>query len=261
MTIAASLDHVKKRVDDYLWRAKAKPMQRLRGVLCEEFSKFENVAIIGGLVRDFAHFGRRGFSSDVDLVIAVDPVELDDFAIKIGATRNRFGGFGLTTEAWKIDFWALENTWTHKQGHVELRELADITKSTFFTCDAIAYNIHERVVYAEKSYLDQFFKRTIDINLKPNPSIEGNLIRAIRRIENWDFRAGTRLREFIEENLDESVFERIKKTEASLYPEPVISKFGSSDALRKHCLDYRNRKPLHSQVLSQLPLPLLYDSH
>lgn len=261
MKTADSLHHVKQRVDDYLWRSKAEPIRRLRAVLDEHFLRFDSIAIIGGLVRDLALHGRDGFSSDVDLVIDVDPISLDDFAISLGATRNRFGGFGLSTPWWKIDFWALRNTWAYRQHYVNLRQLSDIMKTTFFDCDAIIYDLRSRKVMAMEGYVQRLHDRVIDINLLPNPSTDGNLIRAIRRILMWDMKAGPKLRHFIDNHLDDDALERICRVEKAIYPISMASKFDTAIEARKACSSYRERAILHSLAKTQLHLPLIYSSN
>jgi hypothetical protein len=256
MRPAASLYHLKKRVDAYLWKAPAPPMQRLRQALRDNFLHFDRIAIIGGILRDFARSGRGGFASDVDLVIDVDPVSLDGFAQKLGATRNRFGGYALKTPWWKIDFWALKNTWAHRQFYVRLSTLADLPKSTFFNFDAIIYDIHEKEIYAADNYIDILNKRVLEINLLPNPSIDGNLIRAIRRTIAWDVRMGPRLKSFVDEHLDYQMFGKICETERKLYPEVLIGKFADPDAVREYCFFRSSRIPAHSQAGFQYEFPV-----
>ena len=69
MIIARDERVLKRRVDDYLWRDKSKTVQALRQTLIEEFGDFEKVSIFGGMIRDIARGGKRGFRSDIDLVI------------------------------------------------------------------------------------------------------------------------------------------------------------------------------------------------
>lgn len=225
MTPAETLPKLKRRIDDYLWREDGLPMQRLREVLEAKFQPLGPVAIIGGLVRDIARKGKVGFRSDIDLVIDAEPACVAAVAAKLGATPNRFGGFASVHPHWKVDFWSLPNTWASAVGLVRTDTLADVVHTTFFDCDAICYEVQNRKIHALPGYLDRLAARTIDVNLLPNPSIDGNLLRAARRVLLWRFRPGPGLRAFIERELNEESFDRIVATEQIIYPNGVVGTF------------------------------------
>lgn len=250
-----SRTHLKRRVDDYLWRNQDLPMRRLREVLQSQFLPLGQVAVIGGLVRDIARKGPRGFKSDVDLVLDVAPRKVDKLAVKLGAVRNRFGGYGLRTPLWKIDFWALRNTWAHKEGHAYINSLDHLPRATFFNVDAIVYVLNERRLVADDAYIDQLLSRLLEINLLPNPSVEGNLVRAIRRILGWNMRAGCRLQEFIQDNLSDTMLERVKAVEHSLYMYSYATAFHDRDELLEALCSPRKRKAAHREAGLQYTLP------
>lgn len=225
MTTAETLPKLKRRIDDYLWREDGLPMQRLREILEAKFEPLGPVAIIGGLVRDIARKGKVGFRSDIDLVIDAEPACVAALAAKLGATPNRFGGFSSIHPHWKVDFWSLPNTWASAVGLVPTDTLADLVHTTFFDCDAICYEVQNRKIHALPGYLDRLAQRTIDVNLLPNPSIDGNLLRAARRVLLWRFRPGPGLRAFIARELNEESFDRIVATEKSIYQNDVIGTF------------------------------------
>lgn len=225
MTPAETLPKLKRRIDDYLWREDALPIQRLREMLATKFEPLGPVAIIGGLVRDIARKGKVGFRSDVDLVIDAAPARVAALAAKLDAIPNRFGGFASVHPHWKVDFWSLPNTWASAVGLVRTGTLADLVDTTFFDCDAICYEVQKRKVHALPGYLERLAARTIDVNLLPNPSIDGNLLRAARRILLWQFRPGPGLRAFIERELNDESFDRIVGTEQAIYPNAVVSTF------------------------------------
>jgi hypothetical protein len=235
---ADSLPKLKRRIDDYL-REDAVPIQRLRELLKKRFQPLGPVAIIGGLVRDFARKGKVGFRSDVDLVIDAEPSAVAQLAMEMSATPNRFGGFSATHPHWKVDFWSLSNTWASAVGLVEVRSLADLVQTTFFDCDAICYEIKAKGgrLHAQDGYLERIASRVIDVNLLPNPSIDGNLLRAARRILLWGFTPGPGLQQFIQRELNEQSFVRIANTEQSIYPDSVVGSFASGSALRAALLD------------------------
>lgn len=107
---------LKRRVDDYLWRDKSKTVAALRLVLESRFADFDDVSIFGGMIRDLAKNGKRGFQSDVDIVVDAPESEVKELAERLSAKPNMFGGFGFQTDRWQIDFWALETTWSHRHG-------------------------------------------------------------------------------------------------------------------------------------------------
>ncbi|WP_216076156.1 hypothetical protein, partial [Acinetobacter baumannii] len=63
-----------------------------------------------------------------------------------------------------------------------MRKLEDVLLGTFFDWDAIAYDLWERKLICSDDYLERIRAKRLDINLQPNPSPMGNLVRAIRRL-------------------------------------------------------------------------------
>lgn len=230
-SVTLSRRHLKRRVDDYLWYDQSPPLIRLRKILQDKFIPLGQVAIIGGLLRDFARKGPSGFKSDVDLVIKAPSTDVAALAETLGAVQNRFGGFALVTPSWKIDFWALRNTWAHTAGFVNVRSLTDLTKCTFFTTDAIIYNINRREIFASEVYLHGILRRQIEINLLDNPSPDGNMVRAVRRTLAWNMRAGPKLKTFFSELLDQMMFNHIIETENRLYGNSYAEKYDNVDDL------------------------------
>ena len=254
MTPADTLPKLKRRVDDYLWREEAVPIQRLREILATKFMPLGPVAIIGGLVRDIARRGKVGFRSDVDLVVDADPVRVAALAAELGATPNRFGGFSSVHPHWKVDFWSLPNTWAAAVGLVQVEALADVVRTTFFDCDAICYEVRKRKVHVLPGYLERLADRTIDVNLLPNPSVDGNLLRAARRILLWHFKPGAVLRAFIERELNDESFQRIIAAEQAIYSNDVIGSFAGPRQLAEALLGDET-PTLFSGFGKQLKLP------
>jgi hypothetical protein len=193
-------------------------------------SEVGEVSIVGGLVRDLAFYGpdERPIS-DIDLVITGSPSMIEVFAKRLHAERNRFGGYGLKTEAYKVDFWSLSSTWARRQGHVSMRHSKDLIKCTFFDWDAVIYSTKTRKVHAIDGYLDRLQNRVLDLNLVPNPSIKGNLVRALRRIMMWDVRPGPKLRSFIDEALPAHDWSSLIAAERGAFNTHYLSEFLDSD--------------------------------
>lgn len=255
MTTASSQTHLKRRLDDYIWHDKGLPMERLRELLRTQFMPLGEVYVIGGLVRDIARFGKTKFKSDVDLVFNVAPKKIERFAIELGATPNQFGGYGLRTPLWKIDFWSLRNTWAHKAGHVSIRDETDLLKCTFFDIDSIIYNLSTREITARPGYLEIIRNRRIDINLRPNPSEDGNLLRAMRRVLSWNLSPGPRLSEFFVETMNEQMFANLQAAEERLYTHQFSKSFDDYEDLLEALLRPRVRKLSHHGVAAQYALP------
>lgn len=236
MPLAPNLFALKRRLDRYFWQNRSAEMALLNQVFDEHFLRFDRVAVVGGLVRDFAREGRAGFRSDVDLVIEASAASVAEVAERLGGTSNRFGGHGVKVGAWKIDFWALETTWAARHAGVAVSRLEDITKCTFFDSDAVAYDLRTRRVLCSPSYLDRLAGAELDVNLGATPSPQGNLLRSMRRLVLWRYRSGPGLRRFIEEHLDEDNFQAVRAAEAKLFSLPVSTTWSNAASARRALL-------------------------
>jgi hypothetical protein len=240
MSTAPSKIALKRRLDRYFWANSTGEMEFLRHVLDAKFTGFERVAVIGGLVRDFAHGGRKSFRSDLDLVIDAPKERVAELASSLHATPNRFGGFGCNQGPWKIDFWALETTWARR--YVPLRSLEDIVSSTFFDWDAAAYDLKRRKLICSEDYLIRIRSKTLDINLLPNPSPLGNLVRAVRRLVIWRVQAGPLLKEFIDQHLDDDALRFIQAKERELYSVAVSERWATAAGAKEALFRRREDK-------------------
>jgi hypothetical protein len=255
MGVASNIKDLKRRVDDYLWRDQSMPLKELRAIFSQHFSKLGQVSIIGGLVRDVARNGASNFRSDIDLVIDAPKEDISHWAKTVGARPNRFGGYAVRYSQWKVDFWALSETWAHKSGHVNVNSLDDLTKCTFFDWDAVVYDIATKSIHCRSDYLEIIRGGTIEINLEANPSLEGNLLRAVRRLLLWNIDSGPRLRSFILENLDDVQLHYIRTKEAQLYANPVVWHIKDLAHLRHQIESVANRLELDTSFSEQLLLP------
>lgn len=251
MSTAPNNAALKRRLDRYFWANDTGEMAFMRQVLKDRFFEFDRVAVIGGLVRDFARAGRTGFRSDLDLVIDGPADRVAAFAAELGATSNRFGGFGCKLGPWLIDFWALEATWARRHRHVPVHKLEDVIGCTFFDWDAIAYDLKSRRLICANDYLGRIRERTLDVNLLPNPSPLGNLVRAVRRLVLWQLQAGPSLQRFIHDYLDEAALRFIQAKEAELYCSAVSARWSTAKEARTELLS-DDRKRNGAQV--ELPL-------
>lgn len=221
MLIARDEKVLKRRVDDYIWRDKSKTVLALRDVLINEFGDFDKVSIFGGMIRDIARDGKRGFRSDVDLVIDAPTDQVKNLAKRLSAKPNMFGGFGHRSTRWEIDFWALETTWAHRYGYIKASSVDDLLQGTFFDWDAAHYDIKSRKLYSQCGYLERIRSKTLGVNLTNTPSAVGNAVRAIRRVLLWDLKASPNLLDFVDhvvagEGLEALVYYERRKYQGSV---------------------------------------------
>ena len=234
MPTAPNYSALKRRLDRYFWANKTAEMTCLQATLAQHFQTFARVAVVGGLVRDFAREGRSEFRSDVDLVIDAPAEEVARLAKRLKATPNRFGGYGSKEGPWKIDFWALETTWARR--HVSVQKLEDVILCTFFDWDAAAYDLWERKLICADGYLDRLGRQVLDINLRPNPSPMGNLVRAIRRLILWHVLPGPELRKFIDEHLNDDALRFVQAKERELFSHHVSLNWQTSREAKEFLL-------------------------
>lgn len=255
MTIAPTTAILKRRLDRYLWWDENLANKRLRAVLEYHFSQFDEFAIVGGMVRDFARVGKTGFVSDVDLVVNAPDAKVADMAKAVGARVNAFGGYSISSQGWNVDFWALGNTWAVREGLVEAKTLGDFTRSTFFNYDAVVYDVRRRRVLCDESYLDRLHGKEMEVNLLPNPTIVGNLFRAIRRVLLWDLSAGPRLKAFIDQYLDNEAFREIVRMDQRKSASPFLHKYKSVSELKEATISKEYRRAMATYYGKQLDLP------
>jgi hypothetical protein len=254
MPVAPNLYALKRRLDRYFWANRSSEMVIFKEIFTAYFGNFERVAVIGGLVRDFAREGRAGFRSDIDLVIDAPEGIVAGLARSLNATPNRYGGYGVRSSVWQIDFWALETTWAARNAGINVERLQDVIRCTFFDWDAIAYDLKSQRLICSVDYLNRISSRRIDVNLRMTPSPEGNLLRAVRRMVLWQLDPGPALRAFIDESLEPKTFHAIKVKERERYKNPVTAAWDSVEVAKRELLDNSQRLKLNSQL--RLPLTL-----
>lgn len=221
LTLAQLNDDVR----DFL-RSPNPSIARIYREIVSPLTEIGNTYVIGGLIRDLAIYGLNDRpESDVDLVVRCTPAELDRFAQTCGGVKNRFGGYAVRTDAYRVDFWAFSSTWAKKAGHVLLKKPADLTKTTFFDWDAIVYGITEHKIWAIDRYLDRLNLGRLDINLPQNPSRLGTLVRGLRRLMMWDARPSARLRHYIDEELRHFSWREIVNAERGAFYTTYLDEF------------------------------------
>ena len=181
-------------------------------------------AVVGGMLRDIGLFGNRNFTSDIDLVIDAHSLTgFHKFIREHNGEMNRFGGYSLRKGRWRIDVWALQETWAHVNGYASIKTIDDVRNVTFFTSDAILFDLTNKKIIADCAYFENIRNRHLDINLNASPNPLGNAIRAFRYALLKDFCWGSRLSSFVLDITHEYGVDALKKQEKNSYGTAYIS--------------------------------------
>jgi hypothetical protein len=198
--------------------------QRQVARLIDRLADVGPIAIFGGMLRDLALDRIAAFKSDIDLVVARgDGERLHDALQPYAALRNRFGGYRFTYAGWKIDLWALEDTWAIKAGHVAGHDLEDLVSTTFFSWDAVVFEYGSGAIHSHASFYESIEKRTVDINLEPNPFEIGAAGRALRLIQARAGRLQPRRSEWLYSRLEDIEAADICDWEAKHYGSALLT--------------------------------------
>lgn len=150
-----------------------------------------DVYLFGGILRDLALLGRRGFNSDIDLVVEGDWNHCIPYLQSLKARRNKFGGYRLNVGGWPIDIWNARDTWAIAQGLVAYDGIASLTQTTVLNWDAILMNWRTRTFIYREGYLADLRSRLLDIVLEQNPNPLGMAVRVFRHLSVKDARQVT----------------------------------------------------------------------
>lgn len=164
------------------------------------------VAIFGGMIRDVALAGIEGFNSDLDLVVDVEtPLTESDTFLSIlreysftqKIEMNKFGGYRVCLDKWKLDIWRAQDTWAIKQGLVQYDSLDSLRKTTFFNWDAILYSLGSGKLLVADNYIETINTRALDFNLLESPNALANVIKSLRYYEKYDANFSPRLASYV----------------------------------------------------------------
>ena len=180
--------------------------------------------LFGGVLRDLALFGQRGFSSDIDIVVDDDDwTHLVKYLISRGVTQNRFGGFRLKVNEWPIDIWTARETWAIREGLVEYHGIESLTETTILNWDAILLNWRTKRIICNPDYFRQIKGRVMDVVLTENPNPLGAAVRAFRHLCLKDAKELTaRAAKYLADAAHEYPDETIIKSEIDSYRDSII---------------------------------------
>lgn len=151
-----------------------------------------DIYIFGGILRDLAMLGSRGFSSDVDIVVIGQINELFHFLKKYDARLNKFGGFRLHVDNWPVDIWQAEETWAVKNNIIEYQGISSLLGTTILNWDSILMNWRTDKILYKENYFEDICSGTMDIVLFENPNPLGMLVRILRHMQHKEAKRITR---------------------------------------------------------------------
>lgn len=182
-----------------------------------------DIYLFGGVLRDLALYGKRGFDSDIDIVVDGEWSGFVDYLESVGAGRNKFGGYRLAVGDWPIDVWNAEDTWAIREGFVAYDGVSSLIKTTVLNWDAILMNWRSRAFICDPSYLESLRERSIDVVLEQNPNPLGMAVRVLRHLSSKDARRiGRRAAEYLERCTRKYSLEQLVQAEVESYKNSVI---------------------------------------
>ena len=160
-------------------------MYEFLGYMCDALPAGE-LYLFGGVLRDLAMSGRKGFASDFDLVVEGDWAHLAKYLERLGASRNRFGGFRLYVERWPVDIWGARETWAIREELIRYRGIGSLTETTILNWDAILLNWRTGEMIYRRDYFSEIRQHLMDVVLPENPNPLGAAVRAFRHLCSKD---------------------------------------------------------------------------
>jgi len=184
-----------------------------------------DVYLFGGVLRDLALLGRKGFNSDIDLVVEGDWSHFISYLQSLKAHKNKFGGYRLMVGGWPVDVWNAKETWAIKQGFVSYKGIASLTETTVLNWDAILMNWRTRSFVCRENYFEEINTRVLDIVLEKNPNPLGMAVRVFRHFCLKDARKITpSAAKYLANCAKTYSFEEINNAELRSYHNTVIAR-------------------------------------
>jgi predicted nucleotidyltransferase len=182
-----------------------------------------DIYLFGGILRDMALFGRKGFNSDIDLVVEGSWHNCVSYLESLGARKNKFDGYRLEVAGWPIDIWNAKETWAIKQGYVSYMGIASLTETTVLNWDAILMNWRTRNFICREDYLQAINAKLLDIVLEENPNPLGMAVRVFRHLCLKEAQRVTpSAANYLATCTSKFTFDEIKRSEISSYGNTAI---------------------------------------
>lgn len=236
--LATNYSVLKKRLSRLLFHNRRRDKAELNTSILPVLSEVGRLALVGGAIRDVALSGGDKFRSDLDFVVFDGDLQAFYGLMKsLKANPNRFGGYSLRFSRWKIDVWALEDTWARTAGLRSVEHVSDLLNCTFFNWDAAVFVLDEQTLHTRHDYLYVLRKGLLETNLVENPNPKGSLVRALRRARLWNAYFGPELTEFTMREMPKHSWAELLETEARAFRNSVLQSFDYQqllDNLERH---------------------------
>lgn len=229
-----------------------------------------DIFLFGGLIRDLAMFGQKGFNSDIDVVVDGLWDELKSELLLNGARLNKFGGLRLAVDGWPIDIWNARDTWAFKVGILEFNGVESLLGSTVLNWDGILMNWRTKSFLHKNNYFEQIGNRILDVVLVENPNPLGMLVRVLRHLSQKDAKQySERAFKYLVNETKKYTFDTFFNYERKAYGKPIVDfklykffemfEFGSHESLRlvysEKCKYLQKRLSVPSISQANLALP------
>ena len=179
--------------------------------------------LFGGVLRELALFGRKGFTSDIDLVVEGDWSSVMQYLRGLGVIQNRFGGFRLCIDGWPIDLWHARETWAIRRGYVQYHGIQSLTKTTILNWDAILLDWRSKRIICDENYFVHINNQIMDVVLPENPNPLGAAVRAFRQLcMNFARQLTVRAAQYLGSSVQLYSSSTIMKSEAEHYDQRYI---------------------------------------
>lgn len=238
MKVANRNDLLKRRLEDFFSsRDDRKAARDMMLALAED----TRVWIFGGMIRDIGLFGRKGFCSDIDVVIESDRGDLTNRIKKLPIeyfTVNKFGGIRFRYQEIDFDIWCLADTWAFKQQIISLEDVHSLLETTLMTWDAVLYDLQRRKVISPENYLTDLVEKRLELVLNRTPNEIGSLVKILRTIYGKEVdKLGPKLCQFLREMLRTYSGEILMRYELSHYQTSIINGLKLANLRMALCLN------------------------
>ena len=182
-----------------------------------------DVYLFGGILRDLALFGKKGFNSDIDLVVEGNWSHFVSYLDSLNAHKNKFGGYRLTIARWPVDIWSAKETWAIKHGFIQYKGISSLTETTVLNWDAILMNWRTKNFICRENYFEEIYTRSLNVVLEQNPNPLGMAVRVFRHLYLKDAeKISKSAATYLANCTKKYSFEEIKMSEISSYRNSVI---------------------------------------
>ena len=194
----------------------------------DNLTQFGDVAIFGGILRDFAFRNFSNPKSDIDIVI--NPAKRDcvfNILNNFCYSKNKFGGYRIKDKGIKdFDVWFLEDTWAFKNKIIKKKPSFEaLLDTTFFNVDSILYLYSFNRFLTYENYFSDLENKLLDIRLEENPNPLSSFVRAIYLSNTLNLKVGRKLFHFLKKE--------IRNFDANLIENYAREKYWASDIFLK----------------------------